>query len=90
LCQQGLQFFPEKLVALREMHRVLVSGGRVLLSVWRSAVLTTLRLLKPLNGMWTPKLRRSIAPHGWCRMQRICANGSSRQGSVRCAFVRAP
>ena len=37
LCQQGLQFFPEKLVALREMHRVLVSGGRVLLSVWKSA-----------------------------------------------------
>ncbi len=37
LCQQGLQFFPDRLQALREMHRVLVPGGRALLSVWKSA-----------------------------------------------------
>jgi ubiquinone/menaquinone biosynthesis C-methylase UbiE len=34
LCQQGLQFFPDKPGALREMHRVLRSGGRIVLSVW--------------------------------------------------------
>lgn len=36
LCQQGIQYFPDKPAALREMHRVLVPGGRVVLSVWRA------------------------------------------------------
>ena len=35
LCQQGLQFFPERPAALREMHRVLVPGGRLGLATWR-------------------------------------------------------
>jgi len=34
LCQQGLQFFPDKALALREMRRVLDRGGRLALSVW--------------------------------------------------------
>ena len=36
LCQQGLQFFPDKALALREMRRVLGRGGRLALSVWSS------------------------------------------------------
>ncbi len=36
LCQQGLQFFPDKPGAIREFRRVLASGGRVALSVWRT------------------------------------------------------
>ena len=36
LCQQGLQFVPEKPQAVSEMHRVLSDGGRVALSIWRS------------------------------------------------------
>jgi SAM-dependent methyltransferase len=36
VCQQGLQFFPEKPAALSEMRRVLRRGGRLTLSCWRS------------------------------------------------------
>ena len=33
LCQQGIQFFPDRVGALREMRRVLVAGGRLGVSV---------------------------------------------------------
>lgn len=33
LCQMGLQFFPSKLAAIREMRRVLAPGGRVVINV---------------------------------------------------------
>lgn len=36
LCQQGLQFMPDKPAAMSEMARVLKPGGRLALSVWKS------------------------------------------------------
>ncbi len=35
LCQQGLQFFPERADALAEMRRVLKPGGRVAVATWK-------------------------------------------------------
>jgi SAM-dependent methyltransferase len=35
-CQLGLQFFPDREGALREMARVLVPGGRAVVMVWRT------------------------------------------------------
>lgn len=34
LCQQGVQFFPDRLQGLREMNRVLRQGGRLAFTVW--------------------------------------------------------
>ena len=36
VCQQGLQFFPDRPAALSEIRRVLKRGGRLALSCWRS------------------------------------------------------
>jgi ubiquinone/menaquinone biosynthesis C-methylase UbiE len=36
LCQQGLQFFPERAAAVREVRRVLTGDGRFVLNVWQA------------------------------------------------------
>jgi len=53
LCQQGLQFFPEKLAALREMHRVLVPRDGCFLASGNRRGHTTPPLVTLLNGTWT-------------------------------------
>jgi ubiquinone/menaquinone biosynthesis C-methylase UbiE len=35
ICQQGLQFFPDRNQAVRQMSHALASGGRLALSTWR-------------------------------------------------------
>ena len=37
VCQQGLQFIPDRLAALREVHRVLAPGGRAVIATWCAA-----------------------------------------------------
>jgi ubiquinone/menaquinone biosynthesis C-methylase UbiE len=46
LCQQGLQYFPDRGKAVREMARVLVPGGRLALNVWGPQQRAV------LSGMW--------------------------------------
>lgn len=36
VCQQGLQFFPDRMAALTAMRRALAPGGRLAVSTWRS------------------------------------------------------
>jgi SAM-dependent methyltransferase len=38
LCQQGLQFFPDRAAAVAEMRRVLRPGGRVAAAVWLAGI----------------------------------------------------
>jgi ubiquinone/menaquinone biosynthesis C-methylase UbiE len=54
LCQMGLQFAPDRLHALREMRRVLTSGGRLLLNLPGPAT--------PLFTALADALERNISP----------------------------
>jgi ubiquinone/menaquinone biosynthesis C-methylase UbiE len=56
LCQQGLQFFPDRVGALREMRRVLRLGGRLAFTVW-SAIGDT-----PYQAALAAALARHVNP----------------------------
>src|SRR5262245_60735020 len=56
LCQQGLQFFPDRIQALREMRRVLHLGGRLAFTVW-SAIDDT-----PYQAALANALTRHVSP----------------------------
>ena len=56
LCQQGLQFFPDRPAALGEMHRVLRPNGRLALSVLRSVE------HNPGYGLLADALKRHVGP----------------------------
>ncbi|NQW22046.1 MAG: methyltransferase domain-containing protein [SAR202 cluster bacterium] len=51
-CQQGLQFFPDKVAALKELRRVTTPGGSMILTVW-SAV-------SPVNAAISDALARYV------------------------------
>lgn len=54
LCQQGLQFVPDKRAATREMHRVLAPGGRAVVAVWQGLE------HQPVFGILEPAIDRHI------------------------------
>jgi len=63
LCQQGLQFFPDKLRALQEMRRVVVSGGLVAISVFGRASRFNVALAEALSkGVDASVAKLSLAP----------------------------
>lgn len=73
LCQQGLQFFPDRPAALREIRRVLVPRGRLALSVWRPMQHS------PGFAALAMALGRCIAPEAAAIMQNPFALGSAEE-----------
>jgi ubiquinone/menaquinone biosynthesis C-methylase UbiE len=61
LCQQGLQFFPDRPAALAEVKRVLADGGRAAFALWRS------RERQPLFDPMCEAEIRHLAPLGVTR-----------------------
>ena len=63
VCQQGLQFFPDKIAALRDLRRVLVSSGRLAISVWRT------------TGVYNSAVGQALGQHvGIDVASRFCAS----------------
>jgi ubiquinone/menaquinone biosynthesis C-methylase UbiE len=69
LCQQGLQFFPDRSAALREMHRVLRPGGRLVLSVWKQA--------NPYTTAMREVVERHIGPEAAARLSATTGLGDA-------------
>jgi SAM-dependent methyltransferase len=59
LCQQGLQFFPDRRAALREIRRVLTPEGRTVISVWQD--LDHHPVYKALFEVTARKLRTNVS-----------------------------
>jgi SAM-dependent methyltransferase len=81
LCQQGLQFFPEKAVAVREMHRVLVPGGRLVLNVWRSLP------FNPYVSALADAIERHLGAESGAAMRAPCGFGDL--GALRALLASA-
>jgi SAM-dependent methyltransferase len=81
LCQQGLQFFPDKGATLREMHRVLRPSGRVALCVWRGIEHS------PCHVAIAEALRRHAGPDAARRFGAPFAFGDG--DALHCALVEA-
>jgi len=71
LCQQGLQFFPNKAAAVRELYRVLQEGGRLVVSVWRDL------LYCPYMAAITSALVAHVGTEASQRMSAPCAFGNA-------------
>ena len=59
VCQQGLQFFPERVAALKEMARVTQPGGRITLAIWGS--LKQCPIMEELHAALSENLSSEIA-----------------------------
>ena len=86
-CQQGLQFFPDRLAALAEMRRALRPGGQVGIAVWKRIAECPRSPCWPRrSGRWqatsSPVAMRAAL--GACRAPMTCERCWSGPGSGTC------
>jgi ubiquinone/menaquinone biosynthesis C-methylase UbiE len=82
LCQQGLQFFPDKALALQEMRRVLDRAGRLAVSVWNSVGVYNAAVAEAL----TRYLGRDVADH-FCASRRAPAKEELQHLALESGFA---
>lgn len=71
-CQQGLQFFPEKVAALQEIRRVLVPGGALIVTVWSAVPALATALAEALTKYVSPAIAKtSLAPYMFIDLEVI-------------------
>lgn len=80
LCQQGVQFFPDPVVAVAEVARVLRPGGRLIATVWDTPggnpyIEHQLDLLATLDDSVAPSVRRATPAHADRFLRRIAVEG---------------
>jgi ubiquinone/menaquinone biosynthesis C-methylase UbiE len=98
LCQEMLQFVPDRLAALREVRRLLSPGGRFITSTWRPRSEQPLfealgriaerHLGKSNDGRWSfdgPELRRALDESGFAdvRIETVSFTDRFREFSTR-------
>ncbi|MFQ5915095.1 MAG: methyltransferase domain-containing protein [Nitrospinota bacterium] len=94
LCQQGLQYFPDRPAALREMYRTLAPGGRLALSVARSLQFNPVHALlvealeRHVSSETAEILRAGFAFGDAEELRTLIAGAGFRQVVIRPAAVR--
>jgi ubiquinone/menaquinone biosynthesis C-methylase UbiE len=89
LCQQGVQFFPDRVHALLEMRRVLRVGGRLAFTVWSAIGDTPYHaaladaLARHLSAEAGSMARASSALHDPVELHGLVASAGFRNVSVR-------
>lgn len=72
ICQQGIQYFPDEQAALKEIRRVMASGGRLVMSVWGGASDFFLAMAESVGRHVDPDVgARYLAPFSYKNTDRL-------------------